>query len=201
MTRCPALSVIKRLPAAGLLLAVLIGPSRAVDPTGGRPTVGHIERLDPRFDSLVPANAAIEVLAMGFAWSEGPVWVADYAGGLPSGSLLFSDIPNNRIHRWHPQEGLSVFLEPAGFTGPAAYGNVRGSNGLAVDFAGRLLCFLYGYRRLSVLHFWLRHRTLVDAWRGIRFISPNDLSVHASGSIYFTDPPLRAARMLLLPMS
>jgi len=189
MTRCPALSVIKRLPAAGLLLAVLIGPSRAVEPTGGRPTVGQIERLDPRFDALVPANAAIEVLAMGFAWSEGPVWVADDAGGLPAGSLLFSDIPNNRIHRWHPQEGLSVFLEPAGFTGPAAYGKERGSNGLAVDSAGRLLCCEHGDRRLSVLTAGGGKRTLADAWRGKRFNSPNDLAVHPSGAIYFTDPP------------
>ena len=49
------------------------------------PTVGHIERLDPRFDALVPPDATIEVLAMGFAWSEGPVWVADDRGGLPAG--------------------------------------------------------------------------------------------------------------------
>ena len=49
------------------------------------PTVGRIERLDPRLDALVPPDAAIEVLAMGFAWSEGPVWVADDRGGLPAG--------------------------------------------------------------------------------------------------------------------
>ena len=86
------------------------------------PAVGSIERLDPRLDALVPPDALIEVLAMGFAWSEGPVWVADDRGGLPAGTLLFSDIPHNRVHRWKAEEEVSVFLEPAGFTGPAAYG-------------------------------------------------------------------------------
>ena len=91
------------------------------------PSVGSIERLDPRFDALVPAGAVIEVLASGFAWSEGPVWVASDKGGLPTGCLLFSDIPHNRIHRWQPGKGLDIFMEPAGFTGPAEYGRERGT--------------------------------------------------------------------------
>ena len=51
----------------------------APDPDDVLPTVGSIERLDPRLDTLVPPGATIEVLASGFAWSEGPVWVR--AGG------------------------------------------------------------------------------------------------------------------------
>ena len=84
------------------------------------PTVGSIERLDSRLDALVPPGASIEVLAMGFAWAEGPVWVPDDRGGLPAGSLLFSDIPHNRVHRWNAKDGVSVFLEPAGVTAAAA---------------------------------------------------------------------------------
>ena len=97
----------------------------------GLPTVGSVERLHPDIDALISPNATIEVLAKGFKWSEGPVWIPDGDGGLPSQSLLFSDIPNNRIHCWNSQSGLSVFLEPAGFTGPASYGKERGSNGYA----------------------------------------------------------------------
>ena len=52
------------------------------------PTVGSIQRLDPRLDALVPKDAKIEVLAMGFGWAEGPVWVTDGKGGLPADSLL-----------------------------------------------------------------------------------------------------------------
>lgn len=153
------------------------------------PTVGHIERLDPRLDDLIPTNTTIDVIAMGFAWSEGPVWVKTNAGGLPAGSLLFSDIPRNRIHSWHPQAGLAVFMEPSGFTGIANGGKEPGSNGLGIDKHGRLICCEHGDRRLSVLIPTGGKRTLADAWQGKRFNSPNDLAIHSSGSIYFTDPP------------
>jgi gluconolactonase len=156
---------------------------------GELPAVGSIERLDPRFDALVPPGAAIEVLAMGFAWSEGPVWVAGGQGGLPAGCLLFSDIPNNRIHRWRPAAGIDLFMEPAGFTGPADYGRERGSNGLAVDREGRLVLCEHGDRRVSRLEPGGGKRTLVDSHAGKRLNSPNDLAIHSSGAIYFTDPP------------
>ncbi len=153
------------------------------------PTVGSIERLDPRFDALVPPAAAIEVLASGFAWSEGPVWVSNDRTGLPAGSLLFSDIPHNRIHRWQPGKGLAIFMEPAGFTGPAGYGNERGSNGLTLDREGRLICCEHGDRRVSRLEPGGGKKTLADSYRGKRLNSPNDAVVHSSGAIYFTDPP------------
>ncbi len=154
-----------------------------------RPTVGRIERLDPRFDELVPLDAVIEVLATGFEWSEGPVWVPTNRGGLPSNCLLFSDIPNNKVYCWKPGEGLSTFLEPAGFTGFAAYGKERGSNGLTCDHLGRLLSCEHGDRRVSLLEKDGGKRTVADAWKGKRLNSPNDLVVHSSGAIYFTDPP------------
>ena len=136
---------------------------------------------------LVPADAVIEVLASGFAWSEGPVWVASDKGGLPTGCLLFSDIPHNRIHRWQPGQGLDIFLEPAGFTGPAEYGRERGSNGLTLDRQGRLICCEHGDRRISRLEPGGGKKTLADSWQGKRLNSPNDATVHSSGAIYFTD--------------
>jgi gluconolactonase len=153
------------------------------------PTVGSIERLDERFDALVPPDAAIEVLATGFAWSEGPVWVASDAGGLPTGCLLFSDIPRNRVHRWQPETGLDLFMEPAGFTGPAGYGTERGSNGLTLDRQGRLVLCEHGDRRVSRLEPGGGKKTLADSFRGKRLNSPNDAAVHSSAAIYFTDPP------------
>ena len=120
----------------------------------------------------------------GGAWAEGPVWVADASGG----HLLFSDVPANTVFRWKEQEGVSVFLKPSGFTGPAGLGR-QGSNGLALDAKGRLLSCEHGDRRVSVLEPGGGKRTLADTWRGKRFNSPNDLAVHSSGAIYFTDPP------------
>ena len=148
-----------------------------------RPTVGSIERLDPRFDDLVPKDSVIEVLASGFEWAEGPVWL------VREQALLFSDIPRNRVMRWHGTDGLSVFLEPAGFTGPGGYGGERGSNGLTLDRQGNLVSCEHGDRRVSRLTPRGGKRTVADNYRGRRFNSPNDCTVHSSGAIYFTDPP------------
>lgn len=177
-------SILAATDSAFLELAAAAEQGRGVPPT-----VGSIERLDPRFDALVPSGAVIETLAMGFAWSEGPVWVASDKGGLPAGCLLFSDIPKNRIHRWQPGKGLDIFMEPAGFTGPAEYGRERGSNGLTLDAAGRLVLCEHGDRRVSRLEPGGGKKTLVDAYQGKRLNSPNDLAIHSSGAIYFTDPP------------
>jgi gluconolactonase len=151
------------------------------------PTVGSIERLDPRFDQLVPRDAAIEVLAMGFDWSEGPVWMP--ASGDREACLLFSDVPRNRIHRWRPDKGVDVFLEPSGFSGTGGYGGEPGSNGLTLDREGRLVICEHGDRRVSRLEQGGGRKTLADSFAGKRLNSPNDVVVHSSGAIYFTDPP------------
>ncbi len=100
--------------AAGCYLN-LGGPLCADEPKAlpAHPTFGRIERLDPRFDDLIPKDAKLEKLAEGFAWSEGPVW------NRKEGFLLFSDIPRNRVMKWQ-NDALSVFLEPSGYTGAAS---------------------------------------------------------------------------------
>jgi gluconolactonase len=174
-------------PLPLLCLAILLAPFTVRADEGGPadllPTLGSIERLDPRFDKLVPKDAEIEVLASGFEWAEGPVWVKT------DGAVLFSDIPRNRVNRWKQGEGLSTYLEPAGFTGPGAYGNERGSNGLSLDRQGNLISCEHGDRRVSRLTPGGGKRTVADNYQGKRFNSPNDVAVHSSGAIYFTDPP------------
>lgn len=160
------------------------------------PTVGSVERLDARIDALIPAGAAIEVLAMGFTWSEGPVWVPATAADLPGDCLLFSDVPQNRVHRWRAGKGVDVFLAPSGFTGPADYSREPGSNGLALDRQGRLILCEHGDRRVSRLEPGGGRRTLADAWQGRRLNSPNDVAVHSCGAIYFTDPPYGLPKQL-----
>lgn len=148
-----------------------------------RRTLGRVERLDPRFDKLVPPGAAIEVLAGGFRWSEGPVWDRAQA------RLLFSDVPNNVVHAWSEAAGLSVFLRPSGYTGPEGGGGREpGANGLAFDGQGRLVLCQHGDRRIARLEGG-RFVTLADRFEGKRFNSPNDLVIAKDGAIYFTDPP------------
>ena len=149
-------------------------------------TVGTIERLDPRMDTLVPPGAALEILADGFEWSEGPVWVGD--------AVLFSDIPPNAIYRWSEADGLMLFLQPSGYTGDTPRGGESGSNGLALDSQGNLVLAQHGDRRIARLAVPLESpasefATLADRHDGKRFNSPNDMAYHSRGSLYFTDPP------------
>lgn len=152
---------------------------------GPYPRVGGIERLSPALDRLVTADAAIEQLATGFGWAEGPLWISE------GRYLLFSDVPRNRIHRWSEADGVSVFLEPSGYDGPNPEGfREPGSNGLIREPSGTVLMGDHGNRAISRLDLATRRKTLVATrYRGARFSSPNDLVRAANGSIYFTDPP------------
>lgn len=154
-------------------------------------TIGVIEKLEDEFDQLVPPGAKVEVLASGFTWTEGPVWV-----GGENGYLLFSDIPRNTIFKYQPSEatsgagqGISVFMQPSGYTGVTYYGLEPGSNGLIVDKLGQLILCEHGDRRVSLLTKAGGKITLADRYQGKRLNSPNDAVLATSGDIYFTDPP------------
>ena len=143
-----------------------------------------IVRLDPRIDQIVPANAALEQVADGFSWAEGPVWSRN------GNYLLFSDVPNNRIVKWKAGEAASVFLEPSGYSGATPFaGREPGSNGLTFDKEGRLVFCQHGDRRISRLEKNGTRTTLVDNYQGKRLNSPNDLIFKSNGDLYFTDPP------------
>ncbi len=157
-------------------------------PRVGYPTIGSIEVLDPALNTLLPPGAEIEVLAYGFQWAEGPVWVE------PGGYLLFSDIPANAVYRWDEGKPARIYLKPSGYTGTAERGGEMGANALLLDQQGRLVLCQHGDRRLAYMDAPLNEPqavfvTLADKWQGKRFNSPNDAAFHSSGAIYFTDPP------------
>jgi len=147
------------------------------------PTIGSVVREDSRLDALVSQDAPIEVLASGFEWAEGPVWFSD------GGYLLFSDIPRNSIHRWSEADGLTLWMQPSGYTGVTDYGAEPGSNGLTRDPQGRLVLCEHGDRRVSVLTAGGGKLTLADRYQGKRLNSPNDVVFKSDGAMYFTDPP------------
>jgi len=143
-----------------------------------------IVRLDARFDKLVPRDAKLEKIADGFTWVEGPVW------NRKGRYLLFSDIPKNSVFKWKEGEGVSLFLNPSGYTGSAPFeGPEPGSNGLTYDAAGRLVLCAHGDRRIARLEPDGRKITLADRYEGKRINSPNDLVFKSNGDLYFTDPP------------
>ena len=129
--------------------------------------------LDSRLAPLIPDDSAIERVAGGFKFTEGPVWRGDH--------LLLSDIPSNRIVRWEEgPEGPSVstFRAPSG-----------NSNGLTLDKSGRLLACEHSGRRVSITRKRGRVETLADSYKGKRLNSPNDIVVRSDGVVIFTDPP------------
>ena len=146
------------------------------------PEIGQVERFDPALDRLIDPQASIELLEVGFSWSEGPVWVAS------ENCLLFSDIPRNAIFRWSERDGARIWMQPSGYTGVAYYGKEPGSNGLTLDGEGRLLACEHGDRRISRLEQGGGKVTLADSYQGKRLNSPNDLVLRAGGDLYFTDP-------------
>ncbi len=166
----------------GLLFVLGWGTTLAADETPE--TIGRIERYAAEFDELVPPDAQIEVLAGGFEWSEGPVWIPG------ENCLLFSDIPHNRINRFKEGEGVSVFKEPSGYTGGKKFtGSEPGTNGLTLDAQGRLVMCCHGDRVVRRLNQDGTTTDLATHYDGKRFNSPNDLVYHSGGDLYFTDPP------------
>jgi len=148
-----------------------------------RDEAGSVVRLSPALDEIVPREASIEKLAEGFLFTEGPVWH-------PDGYLLFSDPNANNIYRWTPDGALSIYRTKSGYRGLdiGAY-NQPGSNGLALDPAGRLTINEHGNRRVTRLEKNGVLTVLADRFDGKRLNSPNDLVYRSDGALYFTDPP------------
>ncbi|PWQ92928.1 SMP-30/gluconolactonase/LRE family protein [Leucothrix pacifica] len=133
--------------------------------------MSFFEVIDPRFNRYVIGNAPVKQLATGYDWVEGPVWFGD------ANCLLFSDIPNNRIMRWTPNVGISVYREPSSY-----------ANGHTRDREGRLISCEHGRRRVTRTELDGSITVIADSYEGKRLNSPNDVVVHSDGSIWFTDP-------------
>jgi len=168
-----------------ILLAQVAGTSLTSHAQTPKRTLGKIERFDSQLDNLLGADAKLEILADGFTWTEGPLWMGDAANG----HLLFSDIPRNTTFKWTAKDGVQLFMNPSGYTGVTYYGLEPGSNGLLKDLDGNLVSCEHGDRRVSVLTPGGGKRTLADNYQGKRLNSPNDGVLKSNGDIYFTDPP------------
>lgn len=147
-----------------------------------------VERIHTDLDKLINQGTDVEVLAEGFTWVEGPLWVND------AQMLLFSDIPQNKVFKWTEQGGLELYLEPAGYTGEKSRGGEMGSNGLLLDRNGNLVLCQHGDRRVVRMQSLLSHpeakfETLAAKWEGKKLNSPNDIAERSNGDLYFTDPP------------
>lgn len=152
-------------------------------------TTGTIERIDPALDSILSVDAKAEIIAEGFEWSEGPLWVEKH------NMLLFSDVPMNRIYKWTAEKGKEIYLEPSGYTDTVpSVCKEPGSNGLVLDQSGSLVLCQHGNRQMAKMDAALdqpqpKFITIADKFDGKRFSSPNDAAYHSNGELFFTDPP------------
>ncbi len=151
-------------------------------------TTGSIERISPALEAIIDTDATIEILAEGYNWSEGPVWVEK------ENMLLFSDVPENIVYKWTEEKGAEIYLTPSGYTGTSDRGGEEGSNGLTLNNEGQLVLCQHGDRRVALLNSDLKNpkpdfKTLAGDYQGKKFNSPNDVAFDKQGNFYFTDPP------------
>lgn len=178
----------RRMMLAGSSATILLGCNRETQIMEKMQfdTIGRIERFSPGLDDLLEVEAPVELLADGFKWTEGPTW------DLRRGRLLFSDIPNNRIHSWNEAEGLGTLLDPGGNPhGEDDEHAAPGTNGLFYD-SGSDTILICNQDARSVDRYDLAsaERTrLVRKFEGKKFNSPNDVIQARDGSVWFTDPP------------
>lgn len=129
------------------------------------------EYFDKKFRELTVPTAKVETLYDGCRWAEGPVWFAD------GGYLVWSDIPNNRMLRWMPDLGVSVFRADSNY-----------SNGNTRDREGRLVTCEHGGRRVTRTEPDGSITVVASHYDGKRLNSPNDVVVKSDGTVWFTDP-------------
>lgn len=130
------------------------------------------EVRDARFLSCIFPHESVQQLWTGARWCEGPAWFASH------GTLVWSDIPNNRMLRWDERNNtVGEFRNPS-----------NNANGNTVDRQGRLVSCEHLSRSVTRTEHDGSRTVLADHWQGQRLNSPNDVVVHSDGSVWFSDP-------------
>jgi len=154
-----------------------------------RLTRGNVQIFDESAKIFVNEDSRIELLADSLFLSEGPLWIESL------NSLLFTQVASNKVFNWNENDGLSVYLDPSGYTGivPAEPDGLVGSNGMVLNSNGDLILAQHGDRRVAKLIDWDNEtpefETLAGRYNDKLFNSPNDLVYADNGDLYFTDPP------------
>ncbi|WP_370980143.1 SMP-30/gluconolactonase/LRE family protein [Agaribacterium sp. ZY112] len=148
---------------------------------------GRLEIYDDRALNFFEQDQQAHVLAEGFEWTEGPLWVE-------SGQyLLFSDIPRNKIMKYEPEsKTLSTYLDNSGWSS-STHLEGYGSNGLLLNQNDELILMQTGQRQVALMQASLEQPkseflSLASHYQGKRLNSPNDAVFDNNFNLYFTDP-------------
>ena len=190
LAACLAPAMLKAQPGAKEPQAM------AKDVNGNYNTTGILEKYDAALENIISPNAKAEMVAEGFKWSEGPLWVPAL------NAVLFSDVPANAIYYWNEQNGLRQWLKPSGYSGEGPYSREPGSNGLLLDAKGNLVLCQHGNRQMARMKSTLQQpvpvfETIASQYNGKKLNSPNDAAFDKKGNLYFTDPPYGLPRQMM----
>ena len=123
----------------------------------------------PSVDALLAGP--VEAVSGGFRFTEGPAHN-------PGGFLLFSDIPNNRVHKLDYQSGeISVWCDDS-----------HGNNGIVCTADGRVFGGQKSPAGLAAFSPDGETSLLVSKFEGESLNAVNDLAIDGEGGVYFTDP-------------
>ena len=176
-------------------LAIGLGLAVAQAQDAARPF--HITRSDPALDALVAPDASPRLVASGFGFLDGPVWIKGRDG--TPGYLLASSIIDNVLYKVTPSGQVSVFLDRAGYSGEdfantgklaqigRAHVLLMGPGCAGVDRQGRIVWCAGQDRAIKRLEQDGSRTVLADGFEGRHFNGPNDVAITADGAIYFTD--------------
>jgi gluconolactonase len=127
--------------------------------------------LRSEFEDLIDPYAPVGQVGTGFDFTEGPIWhpIDHY--------LLFSDMPGDVRRRWEPRRGVVEVKRPA-----------NKCNGMTYDAELSLIVCEHATSSLIRERPDGRREVLASHLQGQELNSPNDVCVHSSGAIYFSDP-------------
>jgi len=127
--------------------------------------------LRTEFENLIDPYAPVGQVGTGFEFTEGPIWhpVDQY--------LLFSDMPADIRRRWDARRGVVEVRRPS-----------NKCNGMTYDAELNLIVCEHATSSLIRERPDGRREVLASHFENQELNSPNDVCVHSSGAIYFSDP-------------
>jgi gluconolactonase len=131
----------------------------------------ELKAESPKFWELFAKDAALDKIATGFGFLEGPVWD-------PHGFLYVSDEEKNVLSRVYPDGRVEAVL------------HIGDPDGSTLDARGRLVTTASVLRAIIRIKKDGQYKVLADHYEGKRFNSPNDIVLGPDGALYFTDPTL-----------
>ncbi len=131
----------------------------------------NIEVIKNEFCNIIDSTQEVKQLASGFEFTEGPIWH-------PIKNILtFSDMPGDIRRTWDEVKGVKTVISPA-----------NKCNGMTYDHELNLIVCEHSTSSLYKEDSDGNRECLASHFEGKELNSPNDVCVHSSGAIFFTDP-------------